>query len=398
MKILSIDTASQICGVSILENNNLIVRLDLDTGRTHSENLMPMIDQAFKQTNLSLKDIDLLVCDNGPGSFTGIRIGIATVKAFCDSLNIPCIGVSSLETLAYSISAEGLIATILDCKNDNCYFALYELKNNSYHEIISPTADTLENALNQYQKVSLTLSAPSITFVGDGSVVYHNQIIKALKTWKLSNNCHFTDNYYFASEEKNLLNSYFLGLAGFTNFQKNTFLKSHQENILPLYLRKPQARRQLEEKSKNTKVSPMTISDLDDISSILTSDFDEFWSYNILKDELNAENSNYLVAKLDDQIVGFAGIKILVGEADIMNIVVKKDFRSLGIGSILLENLIQLAKEKNLTSINLEVMEENYPAIHLYQNFGFKQIGLRKNYYKNKNGLIMNFTLTSKSL
>ena len=135
MKILSIDTASDICGVSILEETSLICKFDKNTGRTHSENLMPMIQQAFHEANLTLSDIDLLVCDNGPGSFTGIRIGIATAKAFHDSLSIPCIGVSSLESFAYSIEKDGLIVSILDAKNDNCYFALYERKNSIYQEV-----------------------------------------------------------------------------------------------------------------------------------------------------------------------------------------------------------------------------------------------------------------------
>ena len=91
MKILSIDTASNICGVSILENDKLICNLDKDTGRTHSENLMPMIDEIFNKTNLTINDINLIICNIGPGSFTGIRIGVATTKAFSDSLNIPCI-------------------------------------------------------------------------------------------------------------------------------------------------------------------------------------------------------------------------------------------------------------------------------------------------------------------
>ena len=125
MKILSIDTASEVCGVSILENSNLICQLDQATGRTHTEKLMNIIEQAFRQCHLTLKDIDLLVCDKGPGSFTGIRIGIATIKAFHDSLQIPCIGVTSLEGLAYSIQKDGFIVTLLDCKNNNCYFALY---------------------------------------------------------------------------------------------------------------------------------------------------------------------------------------------------------------------------------------------------------------------------------
>ena len=77
---------------------------------------MPMISQAFDQLNFSLSDIDLLVCDKGPGSFTGIRIGIATVKAFHDSLNIPCIGISSLEALAYLVKDDGIILSIMDLK------------------------------------------------------------------------------------------------------------------------------------------------------------------------------------------------------------------------------------------------------------------------------------------
>ena len=137
MKILSIDTSSKICGVSVLDNENLICNLDTVSENSHSVSLMPMISSALKKANLELKDIGLIVCDVGPGSFTGIRIGIATVKGFCDSLNIPCIGISSLEALAYPIlysefnkniidNSANLVCSILDCKNENCYFALYQ--------------------------------------------------------------------------------------------------------------------------------------------------------------------------------------------------------------------------------------------------------------------------------
>lgn len=375
MKILSIDTASNICGVSILENTNLICQLDKNTGRTHSENLMPMIKQAFEQTNLTLKDIDLLVCDKGPGSFTGIRIGVATTKAFHDSLSIPCVGITSLEALAYSVKKDGLIVSILDCKNDNCYFALYRLEAFQYTEIIPPTADTITNALNVCQQ-NLLDNTP-ITFVGDGSEIYKDLI------------CHEFENCFFVISEDNFLNSYYLGIAGLNKWKHN-----NSDDVLPLYLKKPQAQRQLEETSKNIEINPMTLEDLNQIANTLTSDFDEFWNYTIIKDELNADNSNYLIAKLNQKIVGFAGIKILMDEADIMNIVVKKDSRNQGIGSLLLKELINWAKKLNLTSITLEVMEENYSAIHLYRKFGFKQVGIRKNYYKDKNGLLMTKKLT----
>lgn len=370
MKILSIDTASNICGVSILEDTNLICQLDQDTGRTHSENLMPMIQQAFEQTNLTLKDIDLLVCDKGPGSFTGIRIGIATVKAFHDSLSIPCIGVNSLETLAYSIKKEGLIASILDCKNDNCYFALYELKDEKYQEIIPPNADTIENALTICKKNGSNIS--TITFIGDGCETYKDLIFAKFK------------NCILANHENNSLNSYYLGLAGLKQFRQNNW-----DDVLPLYLRKPQAQRQLEEKNRMIEITLMILEDLEQIASILTTDFDSFWNYEILKEELKAENSKYWIAKMGQEIIGFAGMKIMLDNADIMNIVVKKSYRNQGIGSLLLKKLISTSQELNLISITLEVMEENYPAIHLYKNFGFKQIGIRKNYYQNKNALIM---------
>lgn len=234
MKILSIDTASNICGVSILEDTKLICTLDTNTGRTHSENLMPMIQEAFEKTNLSLKDIDLLVCDKGPGSFTGIRIGISTIKAFHDSLNIPCIGISSLESLAYNLKNnlnDKYVCSIIDCKNDNCYFALYENQNDTLETLIEPQAESISSALsilNSY--CSDTLENHSLCFVGDGSEIYQNEIKKVFSNAK------------FADTTFNVLNSYSLGLAGLA---KSNFFSDIQE-VLPLYLKKPQAQRQFE--------------------------------------------------------------------------------------------------------------------------------------------------------
>ena len=239
MKILSIDTASNICGVSILEDDNLICNLDTDTGRTHSENLMPMIEQAFNKTNLSLKNIDLITCDIGPGSFTGIRIGVATTKAFNDSLNIPCVGVSSLEALAYNlkdiINENDVICSIIDCKNDNCYFALYEKKNTILDNLIEPQSESVESCLSILKSYCEdTLEKPSIYFIGDGSEIYKNLIQKTFPLAK------------FSTDDLNNLNSYSLGIAGLNYFNNGSISKE----VLPLYLKKPQAQRLLEEKEK----------------------------------------------------------------------------------------------------------------------------------------------------
>lgn len=139
----------------------------------------------------------------------------------------------------------------------------------------------------------------------------------------------------------------------------------------------------------NIEIEKMNLSDLKTIKDILITDFDDFWNYNILKEELQNENSSYIVAKLGCEVVGFAGMKIVIDEADIMNIVTKKTYRNHGIGTLLLKHLILLSNKLNLTSVSLEVNEENIIAIHLYEKFGFKNIGIRKNYYQNRNGIIM---------
>lgn len=138
------------------------------------------------------------------------------------------------------------------------------------------------------------------------------------------------------------------------------------------------------------KIYKFELKDLESIKDSLALDFDDFWGYDILLDELQNTSSRYIIAKNhDNEIVGFAGIKIIIDEADIMNIVVKKNYRHKGIGNLLLEYLISLCNELHLQSLSLEVNEINLPAINLYKKFGFKKIGIRKNYYKNQNGIIM---------
>lgn len=139
----------------------------------------------------------------------------------------------------------------------------------------------------------------------------------------------------------------------------------------------------------NIEIYEMTISDLDEISDILYSDFDDFWTVSTLKGELENSNSQYIVAKLNNEIVGFAGIWKAVDDIHITDIVVRKDFRRQSIGSILLKQLISLAKKQNITAITLEVNYTNLPAQKLYEKFGFKRVGLRKKYYNNTDDAVI---------
>lgn len=131
------------------------------------------------------------------------------------------------------------------------------------------------------------------------------------------------------------------------------------------------------------EITEMTLDDLELMKDSLYSDFDNFWSYNVLKQELESENTTYVVAKENNEVIGFAGIMTCLDEATLNNIVVKKSHRGKGIGGELLETLIEICSDLNMKSLTLEVDVSNEPAINLYKKFGFKNLGIRKKYYEN---------------
>lgn len=131
-------------------------------------------------------------------------------------------------------------------------------------------------------------------------------------------------------------------------------------------------------------VEMMSLNDLELIKDILQTEFDEFWTYEILQQELLSNNSKYIVVKnLNNNIVGFAGIKIILDTAELMNIVTRKSFRLCGIGKLMLEYLINMCKMAKIKTLNLEVNSQNTIAISLYKKYNFKEVGLRKKYYNN---------------
>ena len=140
----------------------------------------------------------------------------------------------------------------------------------------------------------------------------------------------------------------------------------------------------------NLELRQMTLSDLAVIKDILTSEFDDFWNYNVFEEELKNSNSTYIVAILNSEIIGFAGIWKVIDEAHITNIVTKKSYRHRGVGTILLQHLITLCKNSlELKSLTLEVNEENTIAQELYKKFDFQILGKRKKYYNNEQAAII---------
>ncbi len=144
----------------------------------------------------------------------------------------------------------------------------------------------------------------------------------------------------------------------------------------------------------NIIIDEMTLKDYNVLKNTLQTEFDEFWTPEILKSELENQNSKYIVAFIDDEIVGFAGITYNFDYIEIMNIVVKNNMRRKGIAASLMKKLILLSEEYNVNKIALEVNENNIPARKMYEKFGFKEVGIRKNYYNgNSDAILMDFYL-----
>ncbi len=241
MKILAIDTSSKNCSVAIVEvdsnNFNVIVFNNSDDEKTHSQKLMPMVDSSFKSCNITLDDIDLLACCLGPGSFTGIRIGIASVKAFADVKNIPTVGVTSLESLAYNVCENGLVCPIIDCKNNNVYAGLFSNgANKPYVQVADNMADSIDGCLDKLiENINghfVNDKNNLITFVGDGSILHKDFI-----TAKFANS---GMNINFS--KCNVQSGISLAKCAYYKYLNGEFGDSNY--ISPIYLRRSQAERE----------------------------------------------------------------------------------------------------------------------------------------------------------
>ena len=226
MKILSIETSGKICGIAILENKKVLKEITLDNGLKHSETLLPLIQNTFAELKLKINDINLIVCDKGPGSFTGIRIGVATAKAFSDALNIKAIGISSLEALCYNVEKPSFICSLIDAKNENCYWSIFENTGESYAIRKEFDINNIDEILNNVKTLNLE---DKITFTGDGAFNYKNIISKKMPK---------SD---FLNKE---ISPAKLALCGLNHF----YTKEADTEILPMYLRKSQAEIIMEEK------------------------------------------------------------------------------------------------------------------------------------------------------
>ena len=164
MKILAIDSSAVVASVALCEDGRLLAEYTVNNGNTHSETLLPMAESLLKQFSLTAADIGLFAVSAGPGSFTGVRIGAATVKGLAFGMNVPCAEVSTLEALAHNLSArDGLICPVMNARRSQVYTALFRCSEGKLERLLPDSA----MAISELDGILAKYGEP-VSFVGDG--------------------------------------------------------------------------------------------------------------------------------------------------------------------------------------------------------------------------------------
>lgn len=164
MLILALDSTAVVASVALCRDETPIASFHIKNGNTHSETLLPMVETVLKTAGYSVDDVDLFACSVGPGSFTGVRIGVATIKGLAFGKNKPCIGVSTLEALALNaVPFDGIICPVMNARRGQVYNALFRYENES---LVRLCPDRALSALEL--EAEIAKKGESFALVGDG--------------------------------------------------------------------------------------------------------------------------------------------------------------------------------------------------------------------------------------
>ena len=216
--ILSVDSSAVTASVSLSDGENVINNEFVNAGLTHSETLLPMIKRVLGDTKVS--DLDAIAVTAGPGSFTGVRIGVATVKGLAFEKNIPCISVSTLEAIAYNFADENVIVcAVMDARRMQFYNALFEIKNGKAIRLCDDRAISITDLREDLKKYD------RVVIAGDGAKLCFDNIN--------------LDNCTLAPNDKMYQNG--IGVSRAAKDKK----KISASSLMPVYLRLSQAEREL---------------------------------------------------------------------------------------------------------------------------------------------------------
>ncbi len=230
MKILAVDTSATAASVAVAEENKLIGEFSINTALTHSQTLIPMVDELLKNTGLSVNDMDAVAVNAGPGSFTGVRIGVAAVKGIAFPKNLPCVSVSTLESMAYNmLGNDCIVCSVMDARCSQVYNALFRVKGCTVTRMTDDRALSLTDLKNELQNIN-----EKVVLVGDGAVLCSKFLGEELENIMLAP---FNNRIQTASS---------VAYAAFEKINNGETVKA--DELMPVYLRLPQAQRELNKK------------------------------------------------------------------------------------------------------------------------------------------------------
>ncbi|MDO4484307.1 MAG: tRNA (adenosine(37)-N6)-threonylcarbamoyltransferase complex dimerization subunit type 1 TsaB [Clostridia bacterium] len=223
MKLLAVDTSGPVCGVAVLADGAIVYECSVTNKLTHSTNLMPMIDQALTMSGLTLKELDYVAVVTGPGSFTGVRIGVSTVKGLCHGAGIPCVTVDALEAMAAGINSfSGVVCPIQDARAGQVYGAAFHCENGVPERLM----DDIPLKIEEYVS-AISSFGNRFLFLGDGMPVHHKRLTELLG-----------EQAVFAEPQQA-----FLRPAAAANLAAAKKERLTWKELEPMYLRAPNAER-----------------------------------------------------------------------------------------------------------------------------------------------------------
>lgn len=230
MKILAIDSSSLVATVAVVQDDIMIAEYTINHKKTHSQTLLPMIDEIVRMAEISVEDVDAIAISGGPGSFTGLRIGSATAKGLGLVWKKPLIHVPTLEAMAYNLyGTDKLICPIMDARRSQTYTGLYEFKNEEFSTIMKQSAISVEELAKKVNELGR-----SVIFVGDGIPVFKEYLDEALKV-----------PHIYAPAHMNRQRAGAVAVLGIKYYNEGKIESAAEHQ--PDYLRKSQAEREREQ-------------------------------------------------------------------------------------------------------------------------------------------------------
>lgn len=371
MKILALDSSGIVASVAVVEDDTLLAEYTVNYKKTHSQTLLPMLDEIVKMTELDLESIDAIAVAAGPGSFTGLRIGSATAKGLGLALKKPLVAVPTVDALAYNLyDAQGVICPIMDARRKQVYTGIYRFEEHQFVTLKEQWAAPIEELLEE-----LNHRGEMVTFLGDGVPVFRDLIAEKLQV-----------PYSFAPAHVNKQRAAAVAALG-SIYYKEGRTETAMEHV-PEYLRVSQAERERAERESTETggcrgmiLREMLVDDLDQVMEIEQDLFHVPWTKEGFFTFLTRDDAMFLVVEEKEKILGYCGLLMVLDEGDITNVAVRRERQREGIGAFLMQSLIRLATEQDVTTIHLEVRVGNETAIRLYERMGFTRDGIRKAYY-----------------